>query len=479
MPGEPVAVFGDALRRLAGAATYLYQDGARYWYSTQPTVTKVAEDRAEQLRREPEKVGKEIERRVREEVRQTGDFSRVHPFPQSGAEVPDDLDARLVVLGPATPHLKDDQASPALASAREILDSRGNAPRLYRNTLVFLAADRTRLQDLEDAVRRYLAWESVLADKEALNLDPQQVRQAQDGRTAADSTVEARLPETYQWLLVPVQVDSKSGKPDPKADVTWQAIRLQANERLAVRASKKLRNEELLVTSFAGTRLRMELDGVPLWRGDHVEIRQLVEDFARYLYLPRLKNPAVLVGAVRDGLGLLTWEQDSFAYADSFDEASGRYRGLRAGQNISISDTDPTGLIVRPEAAQRQLEAEQASVGQGATTGSAADARTATGAPAAPSPAEGAATRAEAGPAVALRRRFHGEVALDPLRAGADAGRIAQEVIAHLAALAGAQVRVMLEIEAQVPDGVPDNVQRIVTENCRTLKFATHGFERE
>ena len=30
MPGESPAVFGDALRRLAGAATYLYQDGPRY-----------------------------------------------------------------------------------------------------------------------------------------------------------------------------------------------------------------------------------------------------------------------------------------------------------------------------------------------------------------------------------------------------------------------------------------------------------------
>ena len=56
MPGESPAVFGDALRRLAGAATYLYQDGPRYWYSTQPTVTKLAEDRAEQLKREPDQV---------------------------------------------------------------------------------------------------------------------------------------------------------------------------------------------------------------------------------------------------------------------------------------------------------------------------------------------------------------------------------------------------------------------------------------
>ena len=53
MPGESPAIFGDALRRLAEAATYLYQDGPRYWYSTQPTVTKLADDRAEQLKREP------------------------------------------------------------------------------------------------------------------------------------------------------------------------------------------------------------------------------------------------------------------------------------------------------------------------------------------------------------------------------------------------------------------------------------------
>jgi hypothetical protein len=30
---------------------------------------------------------------------------------------------------------------------------------------------------------------------------------------------------------------------------------------------------------------------VPLWRGDHVAIKQLVDDFARYPYLPRLAGP--------------------------------------------------------------------------------------------------------------------------------------------------------------------------------------------
>jgi predicted AAA+ superfamily ATPase len=74
MPGESPAVFGDALRRLAAAATYLYQDGPRYWYSTQPTVTKLAEDRAEQLKRDPDKVVHELETRLRANLRKMGDF---------------------------------------------------------------------------------------------------------------------------------------------------------------------------------------------------------------------------------------------------------------------------------------------------------------------------------------------------------------------------------------------------------------------
>jgi hypothetical protein len=125
-------------------------------------------------------------------------------------------------------------------------------------------------------VRKFLAWESILAEKVALNLDPHQVRQAETQMQAADGAVTARLPETYQWLLVPEQVK-------PESPIAWQAIRLSGGDALAVRASKKLRSDESLVTSLGSTILRKHLDEVPLWRGDHVPGKQLVEDFARYL----------------------------------------------------------------------------------------------------------------------------------------------------------------------------------------------------
>ena len=73
--------------------------------------------------------------------------------------------------------------------------------------------------------------------------------------------------------------------------------------------------------------------------------------------------------------------------------------------------------------------------------------------------------------------RFHGSVVLQATRVGRDASRIADEVIAHLAGLVGAEVKVTPEIEADIPAGAPENVVRTVTGNSRTLKFSTQGFE--
>jgi hypothetical protein len=215
----------------------------------------------------------------------------------------------------------------------------------------------------------------------------------------------------------------------------------------------------------------MELDRVPLWRGDHVAIKQLVEDFGRYLYLPRLREPATLFEAIREGLRLLTWSQDSFAYAESFDEEANRYRGLRCGEMVNISQDNLSGLLVRSDVARKQHEAEKAPVSTGTAelAGGMATAAVPIGGVKAPTTSK----------EIPKAKRFHGSVSLDPARVGRDAGRIADEVISHLVGLVGSRVKVTLEIEAEIQTGAPENVVRTVTENSRTLKFTTHGFEEE
>lgn len=464
-PGEAVAAFGDALRRLTDQTTFLYQDKRRYWYSTQPGVTRLAQDRAEQQREDD--ILEEIRNRLRPEARTRGDFSRVYACVPH-AEIADENSARLVIIDPTETHSSKNTASAAIKSATECLNNRGSSPRLKRNTLVFLAADRARLEDLKRAVRDYLAWQSIERDAESLNLDAFQRNQAGEKHQDADRTVLQRIPETFMWLLVPSEKKNGGDGGQPRLD--WIELKTSGTDALAVRASKRLKSDALLISNWAGSLLRLEMDRVPLWRGNHVAVRQLVDDFARYLYLPRLRDSEVLAEAVSDGVALISWKQDSFAYADGWDEQNHRYRGLQVGKKTRVN-LDGDGLLVKPEVARAQLAQPQET---GDESGHGGTAQEAVNGGAAPQPkADEQLTEPEPPKA----RRFHGSVVLDPLRLGRDATEIANEIVQHLMKQPGASVEVTLEIQADIPKGAPDDLTRTVSENCRTLKFKNFDFE--
>lgn len=78
-----------------------------------------------------------------------------------------------------------------------------------------------------------------------------------------------------------------------------------------------------------------------------------------------------------------------------------------------------------------------------------------------------------------LPRRFRGAVSLDSARAGRDAAQIAEGIISHLAGQPGATLTATLEIEGTLPNGASDQLVRTVTGNSPTLKFGSHGLEKE
>jgi len=214
------------------------------------------------------------------------------------------------------------------------------------------------------------------------------------------------------------------------------------------------------------------MDRYNLWgNADRVGLKQLWEYFARYPYLPRLLDDNVLLGAVQDGIGQITW-QENFAYADGYDDKAGRYLGLKAGERSSVR-LDNASLLVRADVALRQMQQDQQ-----------ARAGFADQTPAAAGTGARSTTIAETNQAATVipaaekkLRRFYGVTQLDALRVSSDAAKIAEAIIQHLESLPGAEVTITLEVQARLPDGAPENVVRTVTENARTLKFDGYGFE--
>ena len=138
--------------------------------------------------------------------------------------------------------------------------------------------------------------------------------------------------------------------------------------------------------------------------------------------------------------------------------------------NIGFADLDDdAGLLVRPEAVRAQRDAE---VETPIATDPAVDA------PSRP-PAVGSVPKPPVVAPAKVCKRYYGSVVLDSTRVGRDAGKIAEEVISHLAGIVGAKVKVTMEIEATFDGGVSESTMRIVSENGRTLKFTSHGFEEK
>lgn len=496
-PGEQIAVYADALGRLRETLTYLYSSGSggRYWFAVQPNLNRTVADRAGKL--DDLDVWAELERRMR--FWKTGggvDFAGVHIAPAGPDDVPDEDRARLVVLPPRVSHKKGSEETSAVTQARTILDSRGASPRRYRNMLLFLAADTDALDALLGETRRYLAWKSVQGDASALNIvEEHQKKQVAEAVSNGDKTVGIQLENGYSWLLAPHQEQAVM---PPGTPIPIDAARLSGSNDFGAagavlqRASYRAVSDEHLITRWGPPLLQWVMSEYNLWQDvDHIGVRQLWQYLATYLYLPRLRDRDVLLNTIKVGAA----SSDFFGYAMGVD-AQGGYQGLYFGRQPATIYDDEHAVIVKRDAA-REAQAKQgaASATSGSSDGTAggsagsgllwssggasagtAGVRENGGAYAGPH-AAGASGGASSAAAATAPTSFFGSVELNPLMLSGSAGSVAEGIVQHLTSLLGAEVKVRLEIEARIPGGVPDKVQRDVTENARTLKFKTAEFE--
>ena len=351
-----------------------------------------------------------------------------------------------------------------MTAARQCYERRGNGPRIHRNAVVFLAPDRTKRQDLLEATAAFLAWKSIFDDRESLGLDPHNRNLAEKKTEDFERTVEARIQETWQWILVPEQSE-------PTIAVEWKETRVGGADPLPEKVFKRLKRDGLLADQLAGSVLRLHLDKI-LWRDKpHIEVAKVLEYFSQYVYLPRVVGPETLITAISEGIATLTWETDTFAYAERFDEEANRYAGLHAAQSGLRIPAEGPGVIVKPEAARLQLTTERGGeekpAGESATPAGVEE-------PAAPS---GDSSGESPPPARRKLTRFHGSVLLKPSGASLQFADIENEVIQHFTSDVKTKVRITIEIEAENEDGFNEFIRRSVLENSGVFRFESSEFE--
>ena len=447
-PGESPGTFADALRRLSNDATYLYVDGAQYWFSARPNIIRTAIGMAASNFTEDD-ADIEVRKRI-QALRPFGAFKGVHAFPEGPGDVSDDDDGvRLVVLPMSKPHIAGEEITNAIQFASDILSQRNAGPRLNRNLLVFLAAHEARTTELRESAFAFLAWNSILEKRDALNLTPNDARLAESKIKEASETVNQRIIEAFQYILVPQQ---EAGK----RDIVWHQSKPSGNGNLFERISRKLESEERLITSYGGTRVRMELDRVPLWResGD-ISVSDLWKAYCEYPYLTRLASESVLFEAISSGVASISWTDETFAYADGFDGR--KWVGLTSGLYPTVR---PSGLVVKAEKALAQIN--EASESAANLPDSSLDASDKSGG-------------AKASGSSSNKTSYYGQFNLDSVRAIKQLSELLESVVEHLNK-AGGTTNLSLEINSSLGD-FDDRTQRVVKENASQLGAKSQEFE--
>ncbi|MFN7882736.1 MAG: AAA family ATPase, partial [bacterium] len=384
-----------------------------------------------------------------------GHFDAVQVAPGSSSDVPDEAGGvRAVVLGVAHAH-SGSSGSEALAEAKDILMQRGTTPRVYRNMLVFLAAEQRQLDNLKASMRSALSWAEIVGEKDRLNLTQSDFGLANVKLREANETLKTRLKEAWCYLIYPVQETAQ-------ADLEWTTAKVPAQDGLLARASKKLVSDEGLLPELGPARLDRELQKY-IWNGkSHLHLKDLWEYLNRYTYMPRVKNREVLAKTVQAAVGGML--PGPFAYAERWDEAKETYAGLAidhaGGAQIVI---DSESVIIQPDVAERHRPAPAPGIGAGPREG---------GVPSAGGNGTGTAEPPpEVPPAERNPTRFSGVVMIPQERPARHIHQIIEAIVEQLTTLPGADVTLRLEIDADIPGGLDRAKVRTLIENATTLGF--------
>lgn len=485
MPGDTIGNFHSALSQWEDRSSYVFHDGERFWLDVSPSLNRTARVRAKSI--EDHDVDTAVVERLRA-GQFTGDmgrqFGQVLVDPVDSAAVPDQAEARLVVLGPQCGHVfakgRNTSDSAAQRTAREIVTKRGASGRQFQNSVVFLAPDAGRVEELRSVVRDYMAWNGILRDESALNLTSEQKSVARKRRDELNTRIDHLVLATWIWCLAP-------NNPEPgEPGVRITPLKADDGEKnLVTRAAKKLSaNGDLIMDVYGFPLIRLELDNTlhAVWnKGEGVSVDQLWEFHAKYTYLARIRSIGALIegieGVLSDALG-----PDMFWLAEGYDRETGDFIGLAEPLDDSAAGfrVDGSTLLVRPEIAKAQRERTNRSVvtpavpveAGGATSAAEVEDSGRRDSSATTAQAEGIA---EARPTNTRYTASWDSDSIDTL--ADDLQNLVDEIVENLRTGKAETLDVHVEIAARKSTGFDERTVRNVVENAKNLGLDESIFE--
>lgn len=464
MPGDVLGNIGSALDGLQEKSSHYYSEDGRFWYDTQPSLNRLAAERAAQLSLDT--VYGEVSARLKRAFKGATDVIADVLHPESSSDVDEADYLRLVVVPPQYTHNGKDKDSSASRWVHNLLRQRGRAPRSNVNTIVAVAADEKQWGTLQSAVRSYLAWNSIYVETAHLDLTQSAAAQALSMLEGANRTVDDRLAHTWIWGLHAVQDDAQ-------APFVVGQVRADGQEKnLTKRIGTKLASVDAAHSYIADRVIRLDIEEFlrARWTRGFISFSELWAYHTRYPYLHRLRDKSVLVRALEEALFDAAFVDTGFALATGFDSTTGDFLGLAVPlEATEFGPFDEKTLVVRPDLAVAQRMREQEEEPSPLVSQTAPPAATSTN--------PTLSTSRHTPRKVIINATFTLKHVVDPLiDMNATLQAIAQEILELLRGADPDVLDITLTVDAQKADGFDDNTVRAVKQNAGELGVTNSSF---
>lgn len=271
---NPSPLVAEAVEQLKGKLFYLQSKGDKYFFSNQANLNRILLNNMENIK---ESALVEMERELLKSSIRSGKM-RAYLWEENHANIADSEELKLAILK------KENQAL-----INEILKSKGQTPRVYRNTLFFnypLEAERI---GFFNTIKRKIAFENITSDKN-LKLTDEQKKEVKDEL----KKLEAPLKESIRRLYRIVAVPEKEGIKEKDLGIPTYGVNRSLDEELF----EQLRMDGEILEKIAPIVLKEKY----LSHKDYVSTEQLFQSSLKTPGEARPLNQRILEQSIVEGV---------------------------------------------------------------------------------------------------------------------------------------------------------------------------------
>src|SRR3989475_279956 len=324
---NPSIVIAEAVEQLKNNLFYLQSQNDKYFFSNQPNLNRILLTKMENIK--DRDFAEAEETLLKQHIR--GGKLKVFLWPSKPKDIPDNEELKLVITKERD-----------LAFMRSVLESKGDSPRVNRNTMFFLAPSEAEIGPFEDSLKKKLAYDQIEADR-TLNLTSEQRMDIKNSLKRAQENLQDAVRRLYRVLYIP----TKDGLKDSDMGIPTYG----ATKGIDQDAYDKLRNEQEILEKIAPLVIRERYLREP----EYVRVVQIFDSMLKTPGERRAVGPEVLEAGILQGV-----KQGLFGLGDLKDNNTPVCRYFKEDATVSATDVE---VLIREDICIAQRKSQSPASG--------------------------------------------------------------------------------------------------------------------